>query len=486
MNMTSINHKNNADFADFGIEGDEEKPFPVQCLPPAAQSYLHEICQLYGVVPELPGACMLGTLSMALGSAAELHTGKHVVRGNLYVLGAAPSGGSKSTVFNRVVQPLMDYQKKVVKHWRENELPATNAKIKMLNHRQEALSKQSSKQTGNPDSSLQELTVIEQQLQELQSGLEEPCLVVGEATREKLVEMMSHCRRETLATASAEARGCMNTLMGRYNKTTDEDVFVAVWTGDFYKLSRIKRPSTTLDKPCLSLLWLVQPDLMEKFLAVDSMNESGLLARMLPFAVSAMVHAKFSEASLTTQPSGEEWSKLVTWVAGNANRRDQPAQMFCDPKVVELMTDLDARLKERQRPGGDLGEVSIFAARWVEQAWRIMLVLHVANLYSGVVEHVSIETARRAIKIADWFATQQMLLLTNRREIKRDERFDELTAILQRKQDNCCSLRDMRRRHRFQEDEVRKIVEDNPNILELIDLKPNGPGRPSQCVRLKA
>jgi hypothetical protein len=355
----------------------------------------------------------------------------------------------------------------------------------MLSQREEVLRKQASKQQGDLESSLPELTAIEQQLQELNRGLVEPCLVMGEATREKLVEMMSHCPRETLATASAEARGCMNTLMGRYNSKTDEDAFVAAWTGDYYKLSRINRPSTTLCNPCLSLLWLVQPDLLEKFLSVDSMNESGLLARILPFAVNTMVHAKSTEASLTIQSSGEAWSSLVTWLVDTAYRIDQPEKVFCDPKVVEIVSALDARLQERRSPGGDLADVGSCAARWVEQTWRIMLVLHVANGYPGSAQPVSIDTAQRAIKIVDWFATQQILLLTNWREIKRDARFDTLVAILQRKPSTCCTLRDMRRRHGFLEDEVRKLVEDHPDKLEFKELKPNGPGRPSPGVQLK-
>jgi DNA polymerase III delta prime subunit len=475
---------NNADFADFGIEGNEEKPFPVHCLPLHAWSYLQDICKVDSVVPALPGACMLATLSMALGSGAELHTGKHRVRGNLFVLGSAPSGTGKSVVFNRVVQPLLEHERLIVKNWEEKDLPAAKAMIKLLKQKQDILHKQSSKQSQSSDLILPELVDIERQLAAQERSLEKPSLIFGEATREKIVEMLSRSPRETLASASAEARGCVNSLLGRYNAKTDEDVLVAAWTGDYYKLSRINRPETVLQNPCLSLLWLVQPDLMDQLLSVNSMSESGLLARTLLFEVSSMSQEKSAEPPLNSLPNGEAWGQLAHWLAKTAYGQSHPMAMQCVPEVVQLMTAMDSGLQERRRPGGDLADVSIFAARWVEQTWRIMLVLHAAKQWHMAPHHVSIDTAREAIQLMDWFATQQLLLLTARRERRHDERFDKLVEILQRKPGHCYSLRDMRRRHGFHEDETRRIVENHPGILEIKNLNSQGPGRPSPSVFL--
>jgi hypothetical protein len=483
MNTTFSNNGNNADFADFGIEGDEEKPFPVKCLPPDAQNYLREICRVDGVGEALPGACMLGTLSMALGSGGELYNGRHRVRGNLFVLGAARSGTGKSVVFNRVVQPFLDCEKSLVKNWRENVLPGLKAKIRMLKQRQDTLHKQASKHPQTSEAGLQELTDIERQLTELERGLQEPCLVFGEATREKIVQLVSLSHRETLASASAEARGCINALMGRYNAKTDEDVFVALWTGDYYKLSRIQRPDTVLHNPCLSLLWLVQPDLLDQLLSIDGMSESGLLARTLLFEVSSIPQEIRTDIPIN-QSAVHGWQELVTWLASASYFRPTPYMFSCPPEVVALMATFNTSLLERRTPGGDLADVDIFAARWVEQTWRIMLVLHAAKQHGQPNAIVSTDTAREAIQLMDWFATQQLLLLTSRREKKRDERFEVLVDVLRRKPDQSCSLRDMRRRHHFQEAEVRKIVQDHPDILVIKDLKPQGPGRPSQGVAM--
>jgi hypothetical protein len=111
-----------------------------------------------------------------------------------------------------------------------------------------------------------------------------------------------------------------------------------------------------------------------------------------------------------------------------------------------------------------------------------MLVLLAAKQHRQPNAIVSIDTAREAIQLMDWFATQQLLLLTARREKKRDERFEVLVDVLRRKPEQSCSLRDMRRRHHFQEAEIQKIAQDHPDILVIKDLKSQGPGRPSQGV----
>lgn len=482
MNTTSSNHSNSADFADFGIEGDAEKPFPIHCLPPYAQNYSQEICRVDGVDPALPGACMLATLSIALGSGAELNNGTHHVRGNLFVLGSAPSGLGKSVVCKRVTQPLLDYEKSVVERWQKNILPKTKAEIRVLKQRQEILIKQASKHPQVPDPVVHELVQIEQRLAQLDRDLQEPRMVFGEATREKIADMASRSPSETLASVTPEARGCIKVLSGRYNHNTDEDVYVALWSGDPYKISRISRPDTLLHKPCLSLLWLVQPDLLDQLLTTDAMIDSGLLARTLLFEVNS-AHPGPTTGPPMNQAIASIWGTFVNCIAVSVYHQYPPKVYDCQPDVVELMTLFHSCLRERMKPEGDLADVYSFAARWVEQTWRIMLVIHVAKM-QGQLPRVSIETAQEAIQIMDWFATQQLLLLTSRREKKRDERFEALVEVLRCKPKQCCTLRDLRRRHRFQEAEVRGIVQRHPDILEIKDLKSKGPGRPSPSVAM--
>jgi len=58
----------------------------------------------------------------------------------------------------------------------------------------------------------------------------------------------------------------------------------------------------------------------------------------------------------------------------------------------------------------------VFVCRWTEQAWRVALVLHVAlHGTKAIEERLSLETARNAICIVDWFSQHQLALLTGGR-----------------------------------------------------------------------
>ena len=59
-----------------------------------------------------------------------------------------------------------------------------------------------------------------------------------------------------------------------------------------------------------------------------------------------------------------------------------------------------------------LHEITAYAARWNEQAWRLMVVLHAGRYGKLAHEHtVDQQTAQAAITLTDWFAEHQMWVL---------------------------------------------------------------------------
>ena len=82
----------------------------------------------------------------------------------------------------------------------------------------------------------------------------------------------------------------------------------------------------------------------------------------------------------------------------------------------------------------DLHDVNIYASRWNEQAWRIAVVLHAALHGAHAHEYkLELDTANRAIEIADWFAQQQVEILSAGREKARRELWDEVLSLLGKK-----------------------------------------------------
>lgn len=76
--------------------------------------------------------------------------------------------------------------------------------------------------------------------------------------------------------------------------------------------------------------------------------------------------------------------------------------------------------------------------RWVdprgapaEQAWRIAVCLH-AGLHGAHAheQRLELDTAKLAIELADWFAAQQLEILSVSREKARRETWDEVLSLL--------------------------------------------------------
>ncbi len=69
-----------------------------------------------------------------------------------------------------------------------------------------------------------------------------------------------------------------------------------------------------------------------------------------------------------------------------------------------------------RRRAGDLSDVSQYASRWCEQAARLAAVLH-AGLHGAEAHRhpLTLETAESAVRLAEWFAHQQLNLLAKGR-----------------------------------------------------------------------
>lgn len=80
-------------------------------------------------------------------------------------------------------------------------------------------------------------------------------------------------------------------------------------------------------------------------------------------------------------------------------------------RLVAYFNEVVAR-----REVGDLSDVSQYASRWCEQAARLAVVLH-AGLYGAEAHRhpLTLETAAAAVHLAEWFASQQLDLLSKGR-----------------------------------------------------------------------
>src|ERR1019366_2725497 len=99
------------------------------------------------------------------------------------------------------------------------------------------------------------------------------------------------------------------------------------------------------------------------------------------------------------------------------------------PDARRMMAAHHNQIVERRLT--DLRDVTTYAARWNEQAWRIAVCLH-AGLHGEAAgaRMLSADTAASAIALADWFAGEQLRILERGRHAARRAKRDEVLELL--------------------------------------------------------
>jgi hypothetical protein len=457
------------------------EPFPLQCLPPLVEAMAKEVCATERVPDSLVGCCALGILSASIGAGLAVQSASNrVTRGNIYLLASAESGSGKSETFRHMAKPFQQFEMDRIKRWKELDRPDAVAMRELLEVDIKQCKKQYAKQ--RDDDIGEELKKFELEIEELQKRLDAPTLSCEDITTEKLADLLSK-NDEQLASLSPDALSTVNILLGRYNKLdrTDEGLYLKAYSGDPCQVHRMSREPISLESPCLTALWLTQPDKVQSLLDERSLNEGGLIPRILachtdcepreigknPPSISSSVEKAYA---------GLIYSLLTTY-------RLAPERFTIKPnsEALEALNDHHDAIVKRRR--GELRDVTSYAARWNEQAWRITVCLHAGTHGSQAHEQpVALETAQRAIAVADWFAEEQLRILNTGRMERKAARLKKLKELIIQCYNGTATLRDLDKSNNFKQDEVRELASRFPDIL-VIEKRVTG-GRPSEIVSI--
>lgn len=457
------------------------EPFPLHCLPSLVEAMAKEVCATERVPESLAGCCALGILSASVGAGLAVQSASNrVTRGNIYLLASAESGSGKSETFRHMAKPFQQFEMDRIKRWKELERPDAIAMRELLEVDIKKCKKQYAKQ--RDDDIGEEVKKFELEREELQKRLDAPTLSCEDVTTEKLADLLSK-NDEQLASLSADALSTVNNLLGRYNKLdrTDEGLYLKAYSGDPYVVHRMSREPISLESPCLTALWLTQPDKLRSLLDERSLNEGGLIPRILachtncepreigknPPSISISVEKAYA---------GLIFGLLETYRLAHDRFTIEPS-----PEALRALNDHHDAIVKRRR--GELRDVTSYAARWNEQAWRIAVCLHAGTHGSQAHEQpVALETAQRAIALADWFATEQLRILNVGRTQRKIERLQRLKELIGQQYNGLTTLRALHRNNGFEPDETRELAAKFPGSL-VIEKRETG-GRPSEIVRL--
>lgn len=394
-------------------------PFPTNHLTGSLQGMVREVAEEIGVSEALSACCGLATVSAAIGAGLQVRYRDeavflgpdHVTSGNLYVMAGTKSGPMSSRCFKEMTGPLYAVNADMVRDWKENvlprlgmEIPALQAEIKKLKEDMPNIS------NGAPSAEWLKIMIAlkrcERRLAEAQSQLVQPTLLCEDVTMEVLMKLMSE-NRETLACFNPDAGAAINNELARYGrpKRADDNVFIKAHAGDCLQVDRVNREQIVLKNPCLTVLWLVEPD-NDTLLDERALIWKGLLP---PFLVCHSCYAPLPVPEIAAGVPPETraaYEKLMRDLVAKFRTRVEPFIVDAeDAALIEYRQFFDKMLR-RWEP---LDNSKYYASLCLEQARRLGAVLHAAKYGADADTHpLELATAFSAIKVADWFAEEQL------------------------------------------------------------------------------
>lgn len=481
-----------ADFSDFVSEDSAEmagEPFPLDCLPGAAGAMAREVTRAALVPETLAGMNALGFLSAAVGGGLEVNSGgDRRTRGNLFLLPVAASGTGKGQSFGLIAEPFLKREAARVDEWQRQDRPQGRADMAVAKARLARLEAEARKPLKPEEKAglLVEMREAHAEQDRAERALHEPAWSTEQATKEAIESLFAIATREQLASLSAEARGAVDVLMGRYREATDEGIFLAGYSGDPVKIHRKGSPPVVLARPCLTVLWALQPDKLRELLESPAMSESGLLPRCLMADTKAEPQEEPEQRQAVPEAVKAAWAALIETLLDEYHEPDLPPRVIQpEPAAAALLRDYANETVRRRKRGGDLEDVAIYAARWAENAWRLAVVLHAAEHGEDAWRvSLSAATAERALRLMRWFAAESLRILAAGREDRLAKRLDKLRELLALRPDRQCNLSELERRHGFDAAEVQRLGAKFPGVLVVERLTTGGSGRPPVVARL--
>lgn len=272
------------------INGDEWPPptpfdtpnlpdFPVELLPSPLSDFVECLAESTQTGEEMGGTLALGVLSTAYQGRYTVEVSPDWVEPLcLWPCIVAEPGERKSAVFSALLSPVYEYEREV-RTAEAVEIAQNQSERKLLESRLAAAMKpRKDVPLADQEREVHDLT---RQLADFQDR--HPLrLVVDDTTSEKLADLMEQ-QGGSITMASSEP-GVFDTMLGRYDRNANFDVYLKGHAGDALAVDRIGRKGNYIAEPRLTMMLAAQPIALSGLMNNATLRGRGMTARFL-FAV---------------------------------------------------------------------------------------------------------------------------------------------------------------------------------------------------------
>ena len=366
--------------------------FPTDALPPAIRDYVEAVAETTQTSADMAAVASLAILAICV-------QGKYRIWGkpdwweplSLYCVIALPPAERKSAVISLLTAPLEEYEKEV-NATLDAQIIESQMMRSILEKERRSLEDKVSKGKATADDVANKAKEIAafKEIRQLK-------LFVDDVTSERLTSILAE-NRGRAAIASAEG-GIFDILNGIYTKNVNIDVFLKGHSGDTIRVDRIGRASELIDRPALTMLLAVQPDVLHGLMTNGTFHGRGLTARFLySIPKSNRGNRKFYTNPISDTVKSSYNHLIRTLLVKDEN--DEPLRLTQGATLIleKLYLNTESRFHT------DLAEIESWAGKYTGAVLRIAGLLHIAE-NNGIPEFsdVSEQTMKNAARIGEYF-----------------------------------------------------------------------------------
>jgi hypothetical protein len=384
-------------------EEEPEKPLPkfrIEHVRPLLADIAKATSDSIGTPIEMCAPIALFTFAGCLGKAIRLESvrGHDPTPANLFGIVSKVSGSGGSETAKRIMGPMIAMQQTLRREFNENERPVIEAEIDnvsaQIEHIKSKLRKERDQSVRDEDT--RKLTSLKAELHKLKER-KSKVLYVTNTTPQALTQLLA-THGDTIMHYEPDSGSALAIIAGQGgDKNTTEILPFEVWLKGFslepIENWRVGSGNQSVDKPCVSMLFLATPDKVRALFRDSRLVDGGLLSRFLtvnpqakPRRWDAPDDSNASSVLGTEEPRREVYERWESAVFAVISRYflHKGTQENGEPEYYEVKMTPEARKVDIEAWNKfcdecDDGKDHLFESRYCELALRVALNLHVSR-----------------------------------------------------------------------------------------------------------
>lgn len=393
------------EFSGFsGPDMSKNPNFPADAFPQKLCNFSVWTSSSLQTAVDMPSVSVLAMVSIGAQRKFKVHLqNRHYEPVNLYTAVVAKPSEKKSPTLSLVRAPVDEYQR-VENERRRPSVEDYRDKRDILLRRIESLKKlvtNGQKAKSTAPATVEDINLLRRELEDLEKdAIDYISLTSDDTTMEALASKMV-ANGEKGALVSSEG-GIFNVMSGLYTGgKVNIDLILKAWSGDHVEVDRKTRDKEMMLHPALTILLMVQPQVLEALMNNVEFAGRGLNARFLySIPVSLVGHRVFNAPDIP-QEVIDDYCSLISRILAIPDTGE--------PRIIECTDEARAELEKihdeiEPRLIADLEPMGDWVGKYEGAVIRIAGLLHVCDHVEKAADiPIPGETFRRAAKIGEYF-----------------------------------------------------------------------------------